>query len=62
MITIDNVNYYDTEEVAEMFKRSSRSVRRFIRSGQLKASKIGKSYYVTLKDIENYINRSREEQ
>ena len=59
MITVDNVVYYDVREVAQQLGRSEQAIRRFIRKGELKASKVGQSYYISQADINAYFNRDR---
>lgn len=59
MITVDNVVYYDVKEVAKQLGRSEQAIRRFIRKGQLKASKVGQAYYISQADINAYFNRDR---
>lgn len=59
MITVDNVVYYDVKEVAQQLGRSEQAIRRFIRKGELKASKVGQSYYISQADINAYFNRDR---
>lgn len=59
MITVDNVVYYDVKEVSKQLGRSEQAIRRFIRKGELKASKVGQSYYVSQADINAYFNRDR---
>ena len=59
MITIENIVYYDVKEVADQLGRSPQAIRRFIRSGQLKSSKVGRSYYISQADIKAYIDRDR---
>lgn len=59
MITVDNVVYYDVKEVSKQLGRSEQAIRRFIRKGELKASKVGQSYYISQADINAYFNRDR---
>lgn len=46
---------YSVEEVAEILKVSLRSVYNYVRSGQLKASKIGKSWRISSTALQDFI-------
>ena len=46
---------YSVEEVAEILKVSLRSVYHYVRSGQLKASKIGKSWRISSAALQDFI-------
>ena len=43
-------------EVAKTLKKSSYTIRRYIKSGILKAEKPGKSYHITNTNLNNYIH------
>lgn len=46
---------YSIEEVAEILKVSQRSVYNYVRSGKLKASKIGKSWRISSAALQTFI-------
>ena len=48
---------YSVDEVAEILKVSQRSVYNYVRSGQLKASKIGKSWRISAAALQDFIER-----
>ena len=50
---------YTTEEVAGLLKVSVITIRRYIKSGKLKASKIGKDYRIKESDIESLLKKTR---
>ena len=45
---------FDTEEVAEILKISRRAAQRMIREGKLRSHKVGRSYRVLERDIEQF--------
>ena len=55
MIELDNVKIYDIEEVANMFKCSTKTVKRRVDDGTLKGNRIGDVWYFTEKQIEEYL-------
>ena len=50
---------YSTEKVAEMLHVSVITIRRYIKSGKLPASKIGKSYCILESDIDGLLKKSK---
>ena len=46
---------YNLEEVADILQVHVQSVRRYIKSGALRAAKIGKAYRVQEKDLQAFI-------
>lgn len=59
-----NTNQHEfmtSDEIAKIFKVSEFSVRRWVAEGKLKGLKIGKAYRFTHKDIDNFINNSKNE-
>lgn len=50
---------YTTEQVAELLQVSVITVRRYIKSGKLKASKIGKDYRIKESDIDNFLKSTK---
>lgn len=67
MIINDNMNVmkddavFSTKEVAEKFKVTYLTVFRWIKSGKLKAFKVGKQYRVKQEDLETFIEQSKSE-
>jgi len=53
-MTDDQKQMYSVRDVAELFDVDPESVRRWIRSGNLKASKVGRGYRVSRADLEAY--------
>lgn len=49
------IEVYSVDEVAEILKVTQRSVYTYIRSGQLKAAKIGKSWRITHSSLQEFI-------
>ena len=47
--------YYSISEVAKNLKLSQKSIRRYIHSGQLRASKVGGVYRLSETEIKNFI-------
>jgi len=52
---------FSTKEVAEKFKVTYLTVFRWIKSGKLKAFKVGKQYRVKQEDLEAFIENSKSE-
>ena len=46
MVEIAGKRYYTTQEIAEKLSLNIETVRRWIKSGKLKAKKIGRTYYI----------------
>lgn len=55
MIKIENTTAYTPAEVAKIIGRNADTVRRYIRSGDLKAQKIGRTWYVTEKTLLKFV-------
>lgn len=53
--------YYTSQEVAKRFKVTYLTVFRWIKSGKLKAFKVGKQYRVKQEDLEAFIEQSKSE-
>jgi len=52
--------YYTVREMAEILGLHEKTVQRYIREGQIKAQKIGKSWRVTKEDLEDFTGMSIE--
>ncbi len=48
------LDLYTVDEVAQHLKLHARTVRQYLRTGQLKGTRIGKQYRVTRKDLEAF--------
>lgn len=48
-------DFYSPDEVAELLNLHVRTVRRYIREGRLKASRIGKQYRVGASDLDSFV-------
>ena len=51
------IKVYSVEEVANILKLTTRTVYSYIKSGQLKASKIGKYWRITPASLQAFIER-----
>lgn len=56
---LDPLRLYTLGEAGEVLQVCSRTLHRYIKSGKLKATKVGGSWKVTAKDIEDYIATQR---
>lgn len=50
--------YYTTKEAAKLLKVSKQTIQNHILKGLLKASKPGKSYIISKKQLEDYVNNN----
>jgi|TARA_Y100000310_G_C20704425_1_gene834094 excisionase family DNA binding protein len=50
--------YYTTKEAADLLKVSKQTIQNHILKGLLKASKPGKSYIISKKQLEDYVNNN----
>jgi excisionase family DNA binding protein len=55
----DGKDFYSPDEVAVLLKLHVRTVRRYIREGRLKASRIGKQYRVAVSDLDALVGSNR---
>ena len=49
------IKVYELKEVASILKINLRVLRRYIKEGKIKASKIGRKYVITVEDLEAFI-------
>jgi excisionase family DNA binding protein len=49
------MRYLTTPEVATMLKVSRRAVRQYVRSGELRASRVGRQYLYTEADVAAFV-------
>jgi len=68
VIINDNINLmkkneevYSSKEVADKFKVTYLTVFRWIKSGKLKAFKVGKQYRIKQEDLDTFIQSSKSE-
>lgn len=47
------------EEVADHCQKNEKTVRRWIKAGELKAARIGREYRVSLEDLQAFLNEHR---
>ena len=51
--------FYTIEEIAELLKVSYLTVFRWIQAGKLSAYKVGKRYRIEVKDLNNFLEKSK---
>lgn len=56
MIKIDNLKCYNVQETAKLLGVSATTIRMYIKSGKLKAQKVGTAYAITEQSIKKYLN------
>lgn len=61
MIKLETTTAYDVKEAAEMLHRSVGTVRNYIRSGELKAQKVGNTWYITDKTLTVFVTGEKPE-
>jgi excisionase family DNA binding protein len=54
------LKFYDLNEVADLLKVSTMTVRRWIKTGKLKAVRIGRKYLITEDTILQFVNQDKE--
>lgn len=59
MKTILGVNYYDVHDLSKMLGVSEVWIRVYIKRGDLSATKIGRGYLSTEKDIRDYLESQK---
>lgn len=62
MIKLETTTAYDVKEATEMLHRSVGTVRNYIRSGELKAQKVGNTWYITDKTLTEFITGEKPEE
>lgn len=53
---MEDVKVYTLDEVAEIVKLSKRTLYAYIKAGVLRASRIGKYWRVTSKNLQDFVN------
>ncbi len=51
MIRLETTVAYTVKEVAEKLGKTDTTVRNYIKSGKLRAQKVGRSFYITDRDL-----------
>ncbi len=59
MPVMESQKYWTPREVAERFKVSEETVRRYIREGKLKAIKFGNSYRISDEALQEFLDKQR---
>lgn len=60
MYLVDTTKFFTTEDAAEILKVDPESVRRYVRSGELKSVKLGNKFIrIAEEDLKNFINERR---
>ena len=54
---IGNTEVYTVEELAELMDATEDTVRRWIRDGKFKATKLGRRYFITAETVEEYFRQ-----
>lgn len=57
---IENANYYTIKEIADKFGCSTRTIKRYIDADKIEGKKLGRSWYFTEKNIEDYFSNNLE--
>jgi hypothetical protein len=52
---IGNIIMYDSKEISELIGLTEQSVRMYFRTGKLKGKKIGKNWFISNKDLKEYL-------
>jgi len=61
MINLETTTAYTIKETAEIIHRSVPTVRNYIKTGELKAQKVGATWYVTDKTITEFVTGEKPE-
>lgn len=49
-------DFYNLQEIAELLNMNLQTIRKYVRAGELKASKIGKQYIITKENLKAFID------
>ena len=61
MLEVSGTKLYDIQEIAKMLNIHPQTVRRWIHSGKLPARKLGKTYYISEQELNDFTQISTEE-
>jgi putative resolvase len=56
MLTVENTNLYDLNEVERKLNVTKQTLLKWIKAGRLKAVKIGRPYYVSEHELRRLLN------
>lgn len=56
MIKLETTTAYTIKEAAELLHLSEQTVRRYIKTGKIRAQKVGVPYYVTEDTLKEFLN------
>lgn len=54
----NSLKVYELKEVCELLKINLRVLRRYIKDGEIKASKIGRKYIITEASLKDFLERN----
>ena len=55
MLVVGSEKAYNVQEAAQILKVSAVTIRSYIHQGRLKAQRIGRAYYITESNLEEFI-------
>ena len=50
-----DIKFYDAQEIARIFDMTPQSIRKFFKTGRIKASKLGTRWYVTEEAMREFL-------
>ena len=59
---IGDLTLYDLKELSEKLDMNIQSLRDYVKTGKIKATKFGTKYYVTEEALKEYFNRGLEDE
>lgn len=62
MIKLETTTAYTVKEAAEILGKNCDTVRRYIKTGKLKAQKVGHAYYITDKTLTGFVTGEKPEE
>jgi len=61
MIEIEGKKYYEIPDVVKTLEITTNSIRRWIREGKLKASKVGRKYIIPVEEVQRVLSEGTKE-
>lgn len=58
-IIVLSMEFYTAKELAELLKLNIDTIRRYLRTGKIKASKFGKTYRVSDEDLKRFLEETK---
>ena len=55
-LEVSGLKLYSVDEVAEMLKSTSPTIRAYFREGKIKGQKISRKWYITEDNLKNYLS------